>query len=114
MGRPRKYKTPELLQEAIDKYFDNIAQGKQPPTMTGLALELGFSSRKDFLRYVDKDIKYSHAIKKARARVEKHLEESLLGSKQVAGIIFNLKNNFGWVDKKEIKAEGKVKLIMDK
>ena len=39
---------------------------------------------------------------------ENYLEEILLSQGKPTGVIFNLKNNFGWVDKQEIEVGQKV------
>lgn len=45
---------------------------------------------------------FSVTVKKAKQRIEKYNSEQLYRKEQVTGIIFNLKNNFNWVDKQEI------------
>ena len=40
-------------------------------------------------------------IKKAKLRVEEYLEKRLIKDSSCTGIIFNLKNNYGWKDKQE-------------
>lgn len=45
---------------------------------------------------------FSDTIKNAKQRIEKFNSEQLYRKEQVTGIIFNLKNNFNWVDKQEI------------
>ena len=72
MARPLKYKNKEELQAAIDKYFEScngtmltdndnnpvlnkygeaVFINQKPPTVTGLALALGFNSRQALLNY---------------------------------------------------------------
>ena len=110
-GRPPKYKTPEELEAKIDEYFEsgipvkvkvvgNTTVEVPVPTITGLALYLGFADRYSMYDYEKKE-EFSHSIKKARAFIEKHYEE-LLQSNNVTGAIFALKN-FGWKDKQEIE-----------
>jgi hypothetical protein len=107
-GRPPIFKTPDELQEAIDWYFFDAHYDscgfprtflKYHPTVAGLALALGFSCRQSITDYSEKD-EFSSTIKKAKLRIEQYLEEALHGN-SVTGIIFNLKNNFGWKDKTE-------------
>jgi len=111
MGRPLAFKTVEELEQAIDLYFETDAYieigGEQQakmyaPTMSGLALSLGVD-RKTITNYANKD-DFFPTIKKARTRVEVALEQRLYGN-NVTGVIFNLKNNFDWCDKQEIKQE---------
>ena len=108
-GRPPKYKTPEDMQKVIDEYFNGDAwiQGDKPmfaPTMEGLAYALGMS-RAALCGYNKKD-EFLNTIKEARQRVAIALEQRLYGN-NVTGIIFNLKNNFGWKDKQEIESTNK-------
>jgi len=110
-GRPLKYETVEEMQTIIDAYFaaDGNAYMKvgdammYNPTMAGLAYELDLS-RQGLLEYKNKT-EFSDAIKRARAKVEIHLEQRL-GGNAVTGTIFNLKNNFGWKDKNETELTG--------
>lgn len=105
VGRPLAFESVEELQEAIDSYFENeayVGEGDAriyAPTMSGLALALGVD-RKTIINYERRE-EYFHAVKKARARVEVALEQRLYGQ-AVTGIIFNLKNNFGWQDKQDL------------
>jgi hypothetical protein len=106
-GQPLAFPTVELLQEAVDAYFapggdawDNTGDELRfLPTMSGLALALDVD-RKTVLNYSNKD-DYFPTIRKARAIIENNLEKNLYGN-SVTGLIFNLKNNFGWNDKQEL------------
>lgn len=97
-GRPLKYETPEALQKAVDAYFDNLKEG-QPPTVSGLALALDVDT--STLRNYEGREEFFATIKKAKQRIEEALESGLWGG-SVTGLIFNLKNNFGWKDKQEV------------
>ncbi len=96
-GRPPKYKTSEELEAAIFEYWEKLDKDK--PTVTGLALFLGFESRQSFYKY-EQDGEFSYTIKKARLRIESIYEQNL-HSGNPTGSIFALKN-FGWSDKTEI------------
>jgi recombination DNA repair RAD52 pathway protein len=100
-GRPLKFKTVEELEIKIKAYFDDCDEKKRPYTMTGLANALD-TTRETLLDYQHKK-KYSYSIKKAKSKCEQYAEENLFRSSQVAGIIFNLKNNYNrWVDRQEM------------
>ena len=101
-GRPRKWKTPEEMQAAVDKYFVEIEKTKEPPTIMGLVEACDFEDRKSLIDYAGYSKEFLHTVQKAKQKVEKYLETRLLTGHQVAGLIFNLKNNFSWVDKQEI------------
>lgn len=100
-GRPLKFNTPEELESAINQYFAECEVKEKPKTMCGLALALGID-RKTLVNYSNKD-EYFHTVIKARQTVEQQNEEMLVSGKgNATGLIFNLKNNFGWVDKQEV------------
>lgn len=94
-----KYKNKNDLQKGIDEYFRNCDKNEKPYTMTGLAISLGID-RITLINYGKRDL-FSTLIKNAKARVEEQLEESLYRLGNNSGVIFNLKNNYGWVDKQE-------------
>ena len=118
-GRPPKYTNAEEIQKKIDEYFNscftilrdeggnimldydgNVRKRQiKPFTITGLGLALGMS-RQDLINYSKKD-EFFDTIKKAKMRVENYLEEKLISDGSSTGIIFNLKNNYGWKDKQE-------------
>ncbi len=89
------YKTPEELQDKISLFFLE----EKAPTITGLALYLGFCDRHSFYDYEKKPL-FTHTIKRARAKMVEIYEKAVSGS-NVAGPIFMLKN-FGYSDKQEI------------
>jgi len=114
-GRPLLYKNPEDMEILIDEYMESVTY-KHPdtkqeicrPTMSGLAIALGMD-RRSLVNYSHKE-EFFPTIKKARARVEQALEQHLYGN-TVAGVIFNLKNNFEWKDKTEIESNSKIEVI---
>lgn len=106
-----KYPTPESMQEAIDAYFDDIINHNRTcaphqidaPTMTGLAIKLGFTSRQAILNYeLRKCDEFGPVVQNARIRLEEYLEKALHTRSNVHGVTFSLKNNCkGWADKTE-------------
>lgn len=76
----------------------------RPATVTGMCLFLGIT-RNTLKQYKKKD-GFSDVIEMAKMRLENYLEEKLEGN-CVTGIIFNLKNNYGWKDKVEQEITGK-------
>lgn len=116
-GRPPKYKSKEELEARIEKYFKDckgeilrdengspvldkygmpIVVDSRPPTITGLALALGFASRQALLNYQAKK-QFNDTITRAKARVEQYAEERLFDRDGSHGAQFSLRNNFkGW------------------
>ena len=125
-GRPPKFKNVEEMQERIEKYFlecegkllkdgdgkvmtdksgNPIWIGRRPPTVTGLALALGFHSRQSLLNYQSRKA-FMDTVTRAKSRIEMYTEERLFDSAGANGAKFSLVNNFcGWSDKKQVEAE---------
>jgi hypothetical protein len=98
-GRPLKFKTPEELEERINDYFDTRTKQDRRYTVAGLCRWL--KCGRDLLIDYDKKDQFSDTIKDAKLRIEEQLEEVLISGQPCTGIIFNLKNNFGWRDRQE-------------
>lgn len=103
-GRPLKFKSNEELKEKIDKYFADCDENEKPYTVSGLAVALG-TNRQTLINYEEKE-GFIDTIKEAKAKIEAYNEEQLYNKNiPTTGVIFNLKNNYGWQDKQDISAE---------
>lgn len=114
LGRPKLYENVEDMQKDIDKYFKDCDKKGKPYTMSGLANALEMS-RQSLINYSNDD-NFFDTIKKARFKVEQQLEENaLIGTSNATFTIFNLKNNFGWVDKQEqeITSKNRFNIVND-
>lgn len=105
-GRPKKYTEVEIMQQKIDKYFEKCTKDNEPYTITGLCLALDIT-RETLSQYL-KEEQFSDTIKKAKLKVENYLEKHLITDSSTTGIIFNLKNNFGWTDKQQLEHSGNI------
>jgi len=109
------FRSPEELQQKIDEYLQDcpdkkevvVRKGKEQtivdlpcPTITGLALHCGFSSRQSFYDYENRP-EFSYSIKRARTFIEREYEQ-ILQTGNPTGAIFALKN-FGWRDRQEVE-----------
>lgn len=117
-GRPPYFATVADLEAKIQDYFDSCQPemfGDQiiynPPTVTGLALYLGFAQRKSLLDYKERE-EFCNTIKRAISCVENAYEQRL-SANNPTGAIFALKN-MGWVDKQEVENTGSQKLIIER
>ena len=134
VGRPPIYKTVNEIEEKIDTYFkecegeilkdDNgkavlnkfgnpVVINRKPPTVTGLALALGFTNRLDLLRYQGKE-EFCNTITRAKSMVEQYAEERLFDRDGSNGAQFSLRNNFkGWdADKKnDDSGDGRITIV---
>ncbi len=122
IGRPPKYTSVAEIEGLIDDYFKSckgtpvydkdgnpmidrygqpIMMDTHPPTVTGLALALGFSSRQALLIYQGKK-DFVDTITRAKTKIEKYAEERLFDRDGVNGAKFSLINNFrGWFEHPE-------------
>lgn len=120
VGRPPKYKSKEEIEEKINAYFEKCKgeilknddgepvldkKGKpvvvncRPPTVTGLALALGFTTRTSLLNYQGKR-EFMDTITRAKSMIEAYTEERLFDKDGSNGAQFSLRNNFkGWNDR---------------
>ena len=126
-GRPPKYENVEEIKGLINEYFTEcngkvlvddknkpiinpkthkpILYDRKPPTVTGLALALGFNSRQSLLNYQAKPA-FMDTITRAKTMIEEYCEKRLFDRDGVNGAKFNLINNFnGWKEKQEMKME---------
>ena len=109
-GRPKKFTDVEVLQEKIDKYFADCDERKAKYTVPGLARALGFVSRVSVWEY-SKRPEFTNTIKGALLKMEQQRAEDLLTENNPVGKIFDLKNNFGWKDQKDIGVSGGLEII---
>ena len=80
------------------------------PTITGLCVFLGIT-RETLMNY-EKREDFFGTIKIAKLIIENYAENELFKDKGHVGVIFNLKNNFGWKDKQEISHEGEMSVAI--
>ena len=95
-GKPIYEQIPRLNNNGKQIYKTDY---HEHPSFTGLAIYLNVN--KDTLTEYGNQADYSVTIKRAKQKIENYLEDHLYGN-NVTGIIFNLKNNYGWKDKQEI------------
>lgn len=90
----------------LDKHDHPVMIPGKPPTVTGLALALGFASRQSLLDY-QADPKYLDTITRAKSRVEEYAESRLFDKDGANGAKFALANNFrGWKEQSAMELSG--------
>lgn len=127
------------MQEAVDAYFADceghpltdecgeivknkngspVIVGAHPPTVTGLALWLGFKTRQSLLNYQHRSDKFNEILTVAKSRCEEYAERRLYDRDGVNGAKFSLANNFkGWrekPDEDDSEALGKLDEVLSK
>lgn len=113
---PQQVKTYEFPKETVtdddgkEKEVTHYDQEPQPVTrwqvtrqreytITGLANYLD-TSRATLVDYEERD-EFFNTIRAAKDKIEEYWEHMLIGA-NVTGIIFNLKNNYGWRDQQSV------------
>ncbi|MBP3633157.1 MAG: hypothetical protein J6J43_01120 [Oscillospiraceae bacterium] len=80
----------------------------EPPSIMGLCMFLGIH-RTTFYRYGEMDgddeesQRFRNTVTRAQGRVEAYAISKLEDKSAARGAIFNLQNNFGWSEKKEVE-----------
>lgn len=126
-GRPPKFNNVEELQEKVEQYFQDcegtpyimedglplvdksgevVLLGRHPPTVTGLALALGFQSRQSLLNYAGKQ-EFLDTITRAKTRCEEYAESRLYDREGQRGAEFSLRYNFRWAQEEKQSEAGK-------
>ena len=89
--------TDENGNAILNKYGQPVIVNAHPPTVTGLALWLGFKTRQSLLDYQALSRKFNDIITIAKSRCEEYAESRLYDREGVNGAKFSLINNFkGW------------------
>jgi hypothetical protein len=128
-GRPLKFQSVDELEEKINAYFESCwrdiivrdkngfvildedgqpvkdRQQVEPYTLTGLAVFLDCDSGllSDYNDREDSNgVEFLPTLKRARDKIKAYAEQSLWKVKNPAGIIFNLKANWGMQDTQKI------------
>lgn len=103
-GRPKKFSSPEVMQEKIDAYFKDADSKGYPYTILDLCLFLDID-RDTLLMYCKSDgyEEFFGIAKKAKMRVEADTHRNMLnGTNNTAGAIFTLKCNFKWKETEDV------------
>ncbi|MCH4182993.1 MAG: DNA-packaging protein [Prevotella sp.] len=103
-GRKQTYNCAEGTARVIDNYFKDCDKRDAPYTMAGLAAWLHID-RSTLINY-GKKAQFSALIRDAKARVNAQIEERMMsGDVPPGSATFLLKNNYGYVDKMEVKQD---------
>ena len=115
MARKPRYESVEQLEEKIEAYFESckgeilrdedghivfnqkdgtpVWVGRKPPTIPGLALALGFSSKQSLYNYKARK-EFMDSISRAQTRVEQYTAERLFDRDSQRGAQFALEYAF--------------------
>lgn len=112
-GRPNKYNA-ETMQAAVDDYFRWAEENHKMPSIGGLALHLGFTSRHALNRYCEDNAESASnrksnktdlvsIISRAKLKIEEANVQALYNRDMTRGAQFVLQNGFGYSEKQEIR-----------
>ena len=100
-GRPRRYKTPDVMLPLIEQYFRRCDENNEPYLISGIAIELDMTIEQvcEYENFPE----FAQPIKKAKQMCLDNISQGAMKNKfNNAMSIFYLKNCFGWTDKQEI------------
>ena len=92
----------------VDLYVVSCTEKKEPLTLPGLALYLGFADKRSLYDYQSKD-EFTHSVKRARTIIEEYMVKRSMAN-NAAGPIFVLKN-MGYTDRQTVQVDP-VKLVI--
>ena len=136
-GRKPRFESAKEMEDRIDAYFEQckgeplydesgmpvfdkkgnpVLIHEKPPTIVGLALALGFTSRQTLLNYAAKP-EFVDTITRGKSRVEAYAAERLFDRDAQRGAQFTLAYGFGYArdteDSKNRETQG-VKIEIDR
>lgn len=103
VGRPKKYSNPEEFELKVSEYFLQAYKKKMPVGIAGLAAYLDIDRTTLFNYEKNYPDTYGLIVRQAKAKIEAFLENGLYERSHVTGIIFNLKNNFGYAERERVE-----------
>lgn len=92
-GRPAKYTDHKEMERVMLEYFETTKNnsGKYQPTIEGLTLYLGFSTRKSLMDYAERSEDFLNVVNKGKQFIKMCYEKNLY-SFTWAGAQFALRN----------------------
>ena len=111
-GQPPKYDDPKVMNKKIAEYLDWEDENKRPDayskqgkgvyTLTGVALYLGFATRKSMDDYAERSSEFLYIIDRFRSFLTHWNEQKLYWGGTFAGSSFWLRNHGGYTDESTI------------
>ena len=97
---PKKLKSVRGIQEAVEQYLRECDQGQKFPTVTGLALALGFPSREEMERFAaGESNRTGQMLQWARSLIEEETLQAVYRKDTSSGAKFILQCSFGYGEK---------------
>lgn len=114
-GSPRRWRSANALQKAVDDYFAECEAKGRVPSVAGLALALGFMSRQALYRYTDRENEnnsddFVTIITQAKLKIEEANIQLAYNRDASPGARFILQNGFNYADKREIATRNEIRV----
>lgn len=98
--RPRRPKSLRAMKEAAETYLQDCDKAQRFPTVTGLALALGFSGREEMDRFARQEGGQTAALlERACSQVEEETLQAVYRRDTSSGARFILQSSFGYGEK---------------
>lgn len=114
VGRNRIYKTADELAEKLNQFFHQCMYENKVPCVSRMVSYLELRSPSSFFEYANYGEDYAEVVDKAMLLIQSWLEEHLIGhnvKSSTIGVIFTLKNKFGWVDAHHTKNDTTLEVL---
>lgn len=100
MGRNRRPRGLRAMEAAARRYLEECGARKKLPTVTGLALALGFTSRAAMERFSkEQGGKFAALLDWARSLIEEETLQAVYRKETATGARFILQSSFGYGEK---------------
>lgn len=114
VGKTRRFQTADDFAEKINEFFQACMYEGKVPCVSRMIAYLEFRSPSSFYEYANYGDDYAEVIDKAMLLMQAWLEEHLIGhnvKSSTIGVIFTLKNKFGWVDSQHTKNDTTLEIM---
>lgn len=114
VGSSRLYKTADELAAKINEFVEQCMYESRVPVLNRLVSYLELRSTASFYNYRNYGDDYAEIVDKTMLLFEAWLQEHLIGHRtksSTIGIIFTLKNLYGWVDSTQSKNETTLEIM---
>lgn len=100
MGRNRRPRSLRAMEAAVGHYLEECGAREKLPTVTGLALALGFTSRAAMERFSkEQGGKFAALLDWARSLIEEETLQAVYRKETATGARFILQSSFGYGEK---------------
>lgn len=103
MGRNRRPRGLRAMEAAARRYLEECGAREKLPTVTGLALALGFTSRAAMERFSkEQGGKFAALLDWARSLIEEETLQAVYRKETATGARFILQSSFGYGEKERL------------